>query len=84
MTHDLKILAHHFRDILSGEKTWELRIDDRGFRDKGDRLRLREWDDLFSRYTGREVTVDVLGLWDGLDGLADGYCLMSIKATPDA
>lgn len=60
LVHDLKCWPRFFEGILSGEKTWELRHNDRGFV-KGDYLDLHEWDPFGSpgSYTGRRVLVQV-------------------------
>jgi hypothetical protein len=42
-THVLKVQAPYFEALLSGEKTFEVRKNDRGFQ-RGDMLHLREWD----------------------------------------
>ena len=43
MKHELKIWPQYFQAVLTGEKTFELRINDRGFQ-KGDLVILKEWD----------------------------------------
>ena len=40
--HDLKVAAAYFDALESGEKSFEVRRDDRGFQ-RGDVLLLREW-----------------------------------------
>lgn len=44
MIHDLKTAPVYFERVVSGEKTFEVRKDDRGFQ-SGDTLILREWDE---------------------------------------
>lgn len=51
MTHHLKIWPQFFAAILSGEKTFELRNDDRHFA-VGDELILHEWHPVDMEYTG--------------------------------
>ena len=41
-TRDLKCLPKFFRPLRDGEKTFEVRYDDRDYR-KGDLLVIREW-----------------------------------------
>ena len=63
-THDLKIWPEHFRAVASGEKTVELRTDDRGY-EVGDELLLREYDPDTASYifymkmlTGKGISSD--------------------------
>lgn len=53
-THELKAWPHFFKEIVSGEKTCELRKDDRGY-EVGDLLILREWNPNTKEYTGHAV-----------------------------
>lgn len=43
MTHDLKIWPTYFERVLDGSKTFEVRVNDRGYQ-QGDEINLREWD----------------------------------------
>lgn len=81
MTHELKILPQFFDAVVRGEKTFELRKNDRGFR-VGDRLILKEWNG--KDYTGNEVTrfVNYI-LHDWGHGLQDGWCIMNLKEDQD-
>lgn len=74
-THELKVLPEYFNAISTGEKTFELRKDDRGFQ-VGDKLVLREWDT--NGYSGREITCRVTYMLKGFAGLQDGYAVLSI------
>lgn len=56
--HDLKIWPDFFERVDSGEKTFDLRKDDRGFA-VGDILRLREWAPAGHFYTGREINKQI-------------------------
>ncbi|MGG1362679.1 RNA-binding protein [Bacillus amyloliquefaciens] len=53
--HHLKILPEYFEALKDGRKTFEIRHDDRGFKER-DTLSLNEWQD---GYTGRSIEVDV-------------------------
>ena len=85
MIHELKILPEHFEAWQRGEKTCELRKDDREPRfEAGDWLWQQEivpdgTSDTGFRYTDRDITVRVLGVLRGHEGLAPGYCLMSCE-----
>lgn len=72
IVHELKTWPSYFRPIWDGEKTFEIRFDDRGFQ-RGDVVNLREWDrglpcechsthhapGTCSRYTGRRVLAEI-------------------------
>jgi len=58
MTIDKKIRPEYFSKILSGEKTFELRLADFECQ-PGDILLLREWDPVLKQYTGREISKEV-------------------------
>lgn len=66
MTHELKIWPAQFSAILAGEKTFEVRHDDRPYQ-VGDTLHLREWNPSPNKsrpgqpigYTGAELRVEV-------------------------
>jgi hypothetical protein len=76
--HELKTSSSMFNAIASGEKTFELRLNDRDFR-VGDILVLRDYDD--NIYTGRWRRVRVTHLTDGSrsGALVAGYVCMAIK-----
>lgn len=75
--HELKILPEYFEAVKDGRKTWEIRKDDRGYKD-GDILFLREYEK--GRYTGRYCFKNVTYIYrgDGTFGLSDDYVIMSI------
>lgn len=90
MIHELKTDPNVFECVYSGEKTWEIRRHDRNFC-VGDVLQLRETkstgDEMRSGapliYTGRELWAEVTYILLGpIYGLADGWCIMSIKPEP--
>lgn len=58
MKHDLKILPEYFKAIMKGDKTFEIRKNDRCFQ-VGDVLRLRSHDPRKNEYTGEFVEVVV-------------------------
>lgn len=74
--HQIRLGASFFEDVRSGEKTFELRKNDRGYK-KGDILEMMEFAD--GRYTGRSVKVLVTYILEDFTGLEDGYCIMGIK-----
>lgn len=74
--HHLKTWPDFFRCIVSGEKTFELRFDDRGYR-VGDVLVLREWRPTDKTFTGQEIRKRVTYTTSGF-GLAPGWMAMGI------
>jgi hypothetical protein len=92
-THELKTWSEQFKKVLSGEKTFELRKNDRDFK-TGDTLILIEGDlggygmtdhDLSYFPTGRELKCSVTHvLYGGRFGLPDDHCIMSIKVESPA
>ena len=52
--HELKTWPEFFQAIWCGDKTFEIRKDDRGFKER-DEVILQEWDPKTQEPTGREV-----------------------------
>lgn len=65
-----KVWPEYFAEILEGNKTFEVRLNDFEV-EKGDVLLLREWDSKTKDYTGREIEKEVgfVGKWK-IDELA--------------
>ena len=81
--HELKTWPTYFQEVVSGEKPFEFRKDDRNFYE-GCTLWLREY--LVSGhvaprggYSGRNARVIVQKIWRELPGLPKGYCIMKTK-----
>jgi|GEM_PF-2204631 len=77
--HELKTHPPYFAEVVKGNKTFELRKNDRDFR-VGDKLRLCEYEPTEQRYTGNVVEVDVSCLAQGVFGLPADVCVMSIQS----
>lgn len=91
-THELKTWSQYFEAIIAGEKTFELRKNDRDFK-VGDKLLLKEYkllglnnitQRIDGEYTGGEQMVEVTYLLNHEPmknnfGLQAGYCVMGIK-----
>jgi hypothetical protein len=75
--HELKTWPIFFQKVLSKEKTFELRKNDRNFK-TGDILILKEWEPNTKEYTGREAYFDVPYIMSGF-GLKKDWIVMSIK-----
>jgi hypothetical protein len=89
--HDLKTWPEPFEAVSSGEKTHEIRRNDREF-NVGDTLCLNEWipdrlgesEHIPGKYTGYYINVEVTHVTRGGDwSLPPWMCVMSIrKVTP--
>lgn len=76
--HKLKTWSEYFSPIHKGDKTFDLRVNDRDYQD-GDILLLQEWNE-HTGFTGREITVVVTYLLHGgMFGLVEGYVIMSFQ-----
>lgn len=76
MIHELKILPHFFTDVISGEKSFEIRKNDRPFR-KGDLLALNEFDG--EHYTGNSCLVYIDYIMNDTDYVKKDMVVMAIK-----
>lgn len=80
--HRLKTWPSYFQAIVDGEKSFEIRQNDRGFR-VGDVLVLEEYDVTRGAYTKRVQRVHVTYIFDGPSseyfGLIAGFCIMGIE-----
>lgn len=77
-THNLKILPEHFKNVIEGTKRFEVRRNDRNFKN-GDGLCLEEYDLQTKQYTGQSKYFIVTNiLYGGQYGIQEGFCVMSI------
>lgn len=76
MTHNLKILPEYFVEVVRGNKTFEVRKDDRPF-NVGDELILYEVN--CGRYTGRNIKVIITYILRNPDYCKEGYCILGFK-----
>ena len=77
MNHELKIERAFYDAIVSGDKTFEIRYNDRGF-NKGDTLTLRAVHDGLMDYSAREITVEVVYVLSGW-GLQQNWVALGIR-----
>lgn len=80
MTHALKTWPEYFKAIESGEKTFELRKDDRPFK-VGDTILLQEYSPESESYTGKEQSMTIgYILRDAVKfGLKSGFVIIGLK-----
>lgn len=76
--HELKIVASDYEDIVSGKKSFELRKNDRGYK-QGDNLKMLEFKD--GKHTGRTIDADIIYMLEDYTGLTEGYCILGIRVT---
>ena len=78
--HELKTWPELFKQVVTGQKTFEYRINDRNFK-VCDTLCLREYCYHKNEYTGMKARVVVQKIWTSHDipGIAHKYCIMSIR-----
>lgn len=76
--HELKCWPESFEGIISREKTFEVRLDDRGY-ELGDIVILKEWVPEEKVFTGRTAIVYVSYLLRRWPGIMERYVVMSIK-----
>lgn len=77
--HELKTWPEFYQALHTGEKTFELRVDDRGYR-AGDVLHLREWNPRSETYSGREMRRLVTYIISGQWGLEKDVVCMALSA----
>ncbi|MEC1440531.1 DUF3850 domain-containing protein [Bacillus sonorensis] len=73
--HKLKILPEYFDYVYSGEKSFEIRRNDRGFK-VGDLLELHEYIPEKNEFTGRVVVREVTYMTDYAQ--KENYVVMAI------
>lgn len=78
MIHELKTEPEYFEAALRGEKTFEVRKDDRNFQ-TGDYLALNEHSREEETYTGRSLLVEVVYVLKDPEYCKEGYATMSIR-----
>jgi len=81
-THNLKTINCFYVEIINGNKTFEIRKNDRDFKE-GDLLVLQEVDDGHN-HTGRESKFRVTYILNSaqFEGIREGYVVMAIQGIP--
>lgn len=73
--HDVKLGTTFFDDVKTGRKTFELRKNDRRYKE-GDTIVLHEYKD--GTTTGRTITKKIVYMLEDFTGLEDGYCILGL------
>lgn len=90
INHDLKLWPQYFPSLASGDRTAEVRQNDRDFR-VGDVATFREWDPTTGEYTGhiplqRVITFVVRGplfAGNGLAAVSSEFAVLSLQPLPE-
>lgn len=77
LTHELKCQQPYFAALRSGKKTFEIRWNDRGFKE-GDMLRLREYDALSDYYSGEECLREITYVTNWAQ--RDGFVVLGLRS----
>jgi hypothetical protein len=80
--HELKTHPPYFAAVKSGEKNFEIRVNDRDFK-VGDTLLLCEYEPDAKRYTGNTIERKVTYIAQGVFGLPENVCVMSLCTAAD-
>lgn len=82
MKHELKCWPEFFQAAWCGDKTFEMRRNDRGFKER-DEIELREFDPraIGEEYTGREIYafITYLANLSPTDGISENYVVFSFR-----
>lgn len=76
MVHELKIAPNYFEKVVSKEKSFEVRYNDRNFK-VGDILKLMEYVD--GSYTSQSIYVKVTYILREFAGLQPNFVVLSIE-----
>ena len=78
MIHALKIEPNYYEDIKSGDKSFEVRKNDRNFC-TGDYIALNELSDTRDEYTGRSILVKITSIVNDERFCKEGYIVMGLR-----
>ena len=76
MTHKLKILPEFFAPVVKGDKTFEIRKNDRNFK-VGDLVRLLEYNPETQRYSGQHCLVYITYILNSKEFCKPGFIVFS-------
>lgn len=76
VTHQIKLGAEFFDDAATGRKSFELRKNDRNYKE-GDMLEMEEIKD--GKKTGRKCSKRIVYMMENFEGLENGYCILGCE-----
>ena len=74
--HDVKLGTSFFEDVRVGRKNFELRKNDRNYKE-GDLIVMHEYKD--GAETGRSITKKIGYMLENFAGLKEGYCILGLS-----
>ena len=74
--HELKIAPEYFEKVISKEKTFEFRYNDRNYQ-VGDILKLKEYYN--QKYTDQSISIKITYILENFEGLKHNHVILSIK-----
>lgn len=77
MVHELKTWPEYFQEVVKGNKTFEIRKNDRNYQ-VGDILHLKEYDPVGNQYTGSDAVARVTYVLDKQPFVPFDYVCMGI------
>lgn len=78
INHNLKIHPKYFKEVANGNKTFELRYDDRNYK-VGDILILMGYDSETMSFDGTQIVKEITYICSDFEGLKEGWVILSIK-----
>ena len=78
--HNLKIKPEYFKDVISGRKNFEVRFNDRNFKE-GDIIVLEEFDN--KGYTGKYINCEITYVLSDAEYTKENYVVLGIKLRLD-
>lgn len=78
-THKIKLLLNFCDDVLSGDKTFEIRENDRGYQ-KGDRVVFQASSEPYVKHPISDKVYEITYVLSGW-GLKNGYVVFGIRET---
>ncbi len=76
-THHVKCWPDYFKSIVRGEKTFDLRKNDRGY-EIGDDVVFEEYRPGVGEYTGATTARRIVYVLREFEGLQPGYCILGL------
>ena len=76
--HTLKTVQPYYGRVLSGQKTFDLRLNDRDFQ-TGDKALLVEYDSENNTFSGKQSEVEITYVLREFKGIEKNYCVFGFK-----